>query len=394
MKKAVLSLFVQCILILSIGTVTYAFEPIRVASSVRIPMDSSQRVEFVEALSRFTYESQRGLQHLHNYDTTVWQNRMLIDELSDLSASNVLKDPQFYKAQLVSMVELADSSYRLQIAYIGVHDSTAVLRALVRLRARVKTGQSTYFSADTKFENAAWSHVQCAHICFHSSEPLRQEAALNYTRNIRIYDSLLQADILPTDLYCFETLSDVLSAIGIEYNSDLSGRLRGTSNCVYAGHEYVLSSSGGAAFAPIDPHDLWHARLRRVENMKLVNKAVDEGCAFLLGGSWGLSWESIRNSFRTWRSSRPEINWHDEYVKGTNIAPKGSYPLQVDYMINAYVVREVERRKGFGAVRDLLRCGLRQMGDANYFSALERITGVKESEFHQWIDKLLNEEGY
>jgi hypothetical protein len=40
-------------------------------------------------------------------------------------------------------------------------------------------------------------------------------------------------------------------------------------------------------------------------------------------------------------------------------------------------------------VMTLLSCGRREKGDANYFKALAKITGITENNFNKEIDKLL-----
>ena len=53
-----------------------------------------------------------------------------------------------------------------------------------------------------------------------------------------------------------------------------------------------------ASFENFDPHDLWHTRLSMVISRRAVDHSVDEGCAYLYGGSWGYTWDEILKAFK------------------------------------------------------------------------------------------------
>ena len=54
-----------------------------------------------------------------------------------------------------------------------------------------------------------------------------------------------------------------------------------------------------------DPHDLWHERLRLVMKSEVINRPVDEGCAYLYGGSWGYTWQEIITKFKKYAAKTP-----------------------------------------------------------------------------------------
>jgi hypothetical protein len=77
------------------------------------------------------------------------------------------------------------------------------------------------------------------------------------------------------------------------------------------------------------------------------------------------------------------------YNESKNFDEKSRYPLNVDFVINALLVQKIEKEKGFSYVIELLSCGKKQSGNENYFSALERITGITKADFNSSVWALI-----
>ncbi|HMI62902.1 MAG TPA: hypothetical protein VK518_18420, partial [Puia sp.] len=76
------------------------------------------------------------------------------------------------------------------------------------------------------------------------------------------------------------------------------------------------------------------------------------------------------------------------YKDGTNfVAPPKI--LKISYAINALIIRQLEKEKGFPAVLELLNCGRKENGDANYFAAVRRLTGIDEAGYNEYVWKLV-----
>ncbi len=385
-----------------------AQEPMLVAPTLRIPLDSERTQQLMRALQDFALQcrvEQSGAETTHaetvystnsvtSYalamDTTAWPNRLLLDELRGITESKKYDSKNFYKAQLLNVMPQSDSVCRLQIAYIGIHDSTALVRAMISLQAVfTKSNNSVHLRVDAADGLAQWKTTSIDDVCFHYGSSLDVAAAERYVRNLRYYDSLLQAPRRRLDLYCFDDIAAVLRVYGVDFLIDAAGHSRGSGSTVINDNEIVVTANSSSHFGEVDPHDLWHARLRRVEQANRINHAVDEGCAFLYGGSWGYSWPAIQDSFRLWRHSHPNANWLDEYEHNENIALNKRYPLNLAYLINAYIVQKLQHDQGFAAVRSLLCCGMTEKDNANYFATLKKICGVDRSGFNAWVEGLV-----
>ena len=123
----------------------------------------------------------------------------------------------------------------------------------------------------------------------------------------------------------------------------------------------------------------------------IINRPVDEGCAYLYGGSWGLSWKEILEKFKAYAAARENADWLALYNESANFDEKAAHPLRADFAINALLVQKIEKEKGFAAIMELLSCGKKEADNANYFKALEKITGISKSDFSSTVVKLIKE---
>jgi hypothetical protein len=126
----------------------------------------------------------------------------------------------------------------------------------------------------------------------------------------------------------------------------------------------------------------------------MINKPVDEGCAYLYGGSWGISWSQILKTFKEKVSSNPNTDWLVLFDgKQLNFGDSKEKHLMADYVVNALIVEKLEKEKGFPAVKELLSCGKYEKGNENYFKALEKLTGINKSNFNESVWALIKKSG-
>ena len=47
----------------------------------------------------------------------------------------------------------------------------------------------------------------------------------------------------------------------------------------------------------------------------MINRPVDEGCAYLYGGSWGYTWEEVLTRFKNYLAANPNADWLTLYTE-------------------------------------------------------------------------------
>lgn len=177
--------------------------------------------------------------------------------------------------------------------------------------------------------------------------------------------------------------------MGIDYKSDYNG-IRYDDLSAHYNNMFIEVNAWYDETHRFDLHDLWHDRLHAVVSVDIINRSVDEGCAYLYGGSWGISWDNILTMFKKYAVAHPNADWVKLYMDNINFL-EGPRSLKIAYAINALIVQKIEKEKGFGPVMDLLTCGKREAGEENYFKALEKVTGISKTNFSDAVWALIKQ---
>ncbi len=310
----------------------------------------------------------------------------LTDELNDIKRSETLQNPNFFKAYLENVIFLRDTSCFLQISFLGVKDGEPILRASFNLVAKQHTDHFI-FSSPLQKNIQNWKREQIENITYIFPDSIDRSKASAYARLDSFYNSKLNIPGQQTFFIQADNFPEALHLIGVNYKSDYAGYAY-NSLSDYSKNKRIVISGRMGTFPNYDPHDTWHEKLRTVMNDSVINRPVDEGCAYLFGGSWGFSWFQVLDSFKLYVNQHPDADWLTLYKNGDKFN-MGIYQNGIANILNALLVSKIQQEKGFPAVMTLLSCGRREKGDANYFKALGEITGITEKNFNKEINKLL-----
>ncbi len=378
------------ILLLSFTAAFSQIDTVIVQPSVRLPYDTALRVRLLKDLNGFLAQKEKpNSENTYILKDNLPETSLLLDDMKGMEINKKVKDSHFYKPYLTNVLKIGDSAFTIQFSYMGISDNIPVLRASYRITAQKKNNQF-YFNSPLKHNTALWKSKQIGEYTFYYKNTLNNEKAAEFHRTITSFDKKLKAMILPTDFYCCDSYEEVLQLSGIDYIADYNGFSRNSSFSAENNRILMLDGALTFDFTGFDPHDLFHSRLRKVLSAGIINRPVDEGCAYVYGGSWGTSWDEIKAKFKEFVAKNPNADWLEQYIENKNFV-EGDKPLAVGYMINALLVQKIEKDKGFTAVMELLRCGKKEKGDENYFKALEKITGISKTNFSAEVGKLIKE---
>jgi len=362
---------------------------LNIQSNVLLSRDTIVKKQLLTSLNEFLLQATKP----NNANTFVLPSNLLktsilLDEMKDLGKDNKYKSDTFYKAYLTNVIQINDSNFIIQLSYIGVNESIPILKASFTLLANKKETQF-YFNSPLQQNTISWKVKKIGYTNVYFKSTLNAENAKAYFKMIKDYDKKLNAPNGPTDFYCADNFREVLQLIGIDYKSDYNGYARNAETAKE--NNYTLNVNGmlTSDFTKFDPHDLWHDRLHNVLSTDIINRPVDEGTAYLYGGSWGLSWKEILDRFSTYATANPNSDWFSLYNESKNFDEKGKFPLNVDFAINALIVQKIEKEKGFASVIELLSCGKKEKGNEKYFQVLEKITGISKKNFNDTIRNLI-----
>jgi hypothetical protein len=321
--------------------------------SIALPADSIESKQLLSSLNGFLVAAQKpNEENKFVLPSEKVETYILLDEINGIEKSERFKDDFFYKPYLTNVVPVKDNRYLIQVSYIGVDQSTPLLRASFKFVA-TKSDSTFLFSSNLIRNTKNWQTLTVGNTIFHYQNSINKAKTKEYDKMASVFDAKLKSTNKVTEFYCAENFVDVLSLIGVDYKSDYNGYTENTLSSSMDNKKVIVLGNNSANFNDFDPHDLWHDRLSLVISRRKVNKPIDEACAYLYGGSWGISWKDIFKKFETKIASNKNANWSDYKENPVNFGESQAKHLMVDYVVNALIVQKIEKEKGFEELRTL-----------------------------------------
>jgi hypothetical protein len=364
---------------------------LRMNANIHLPQDSIECKMLISGINDFLLSAQKpNEENKLVLEAEKIETFLLLDEIKGIEKSGKFKDDFFYKPYLTNAVYLEAGQYLIQVSYIGTSENSAMLRASFTFIGH-KGKDSFSFSSPLHSYTKNWKTEKTGNVLFHYQNAINQSKTKEYNQLISLFDKKLKIINNTTELYCSENFPEILKLIGVEYKSDYNGQSENVFNSSFGNKQIIVLGNDNANFSHFDPHDLWHDRLSLVISRGLVNKPVDEGYAYLYGGSWGISWKEIFKEFKEQVVTGKTPNWAE--IKETPIYFKTKgYNNSADYIVNALLVQKIEKEKGFEGVWEFLNCGKYEKGNENYYKSLEKLTGITKANYNVKISELINKE--
>lgn len=380
---------ITLLLITFISLNVFAQTKITIPRYIKMPKDSITKTNIIADLNSFMQEAENE-NTLNKYvlPSQKVETYILVDEFKGAERSQGNK--HFFKPYLNNIVALEKDQYLIQLSHIGVYDSIPYLRTAYNLIAHKKDANFV-FSSPLLANTKRWKSKVFNKTTFFYKDTINLKNVKKYVELSALFDEKLNSTNKTTKIYCAKNRNELLKLIGVDYKLDYNGRQFGTFSTLN-GDEQLIISGRSETFDDFDPHDLWHDRLSLVISRRKVNKPVDEGCAYLYGGSWGLSWETIFKQFMEKVITKKNIDWTYYKENKKNFADNQTEHLMVDYVINALIIQKIEKKKGFKGVWELLNCGVFEKGNDNYYKALNKIIGISKENYNKEVDKLIKKE--
>ncbi|MBD1363463.1 hypothetical protein IDJ77_06545 [Mucilaginibacter sp. ZT4R22] len=382
-----LSAFITCLFLVAAVSGSRAQDGgVIIPKNINLPQDTVSK-QIVIALNGFLSQKEKP-----NKDNSfvlkdeLLETSALLDEMKGIEQNVTLKVADFYRPYLTNVVKQGENRYAVQFSYIGVAGDTPLMRASFKLLAKQVNGRF-YFYSPLRQNTSSWKVKSHGAVSFHYRDTLSFADAKEFIRMVALYNKKLNTN-KPIILYYCTDFLEVQQLLGIEYMADNAGLVSNQLGADENNTDLIING-WSTVKNRFDPHDLFHDRLRTVMSSAIINRPVDEGCAYLYGGSWGKSWPEVSAMFNVYVKDNPGADWLQLYLDGKNYYNDGGKIFKISYMINALIVQKLEKEKGFAAVIELLSCGKKEAGDANYFKALEKLTGINKANFNTEVSKLI-----
>lgn len=364
--------------------------PLRINPSIILPKDSIQSKILISNLNDFLISAQKpNIENKFVLETQKVETFILLDEVNGIEKSKKFKDDYFYKPYLQNIVAVDENKYLIQISYIGVSENNAILVANFEFIAH-KSDKSFLFSSPLTMNTKNWKVEKVGNNVFHYKNTLNKSNTKQFNKLALEFDKKLKSVNKITEFYCCENMTELQKIIGVQYKVDYNSRTSSVWNSSFENKQIIVLGNNNETFNNFDTHDLWHDRLSLVISRRKVNKPIDEACAYLYGGSWGISWEDILNRFKTKVATNKDSNWENYKETQVNFGESQEKHLMIDYVVNALIIKKVEKEKGFDGVWEFLNCGPYEKGNANYYKSLEKLTGITKQNYNEKVWELIN----
>lgn len=359
-------------------------------ATIQLPKDSIESTLLIASLNSFLDAAQApNEENKFVLKSEEIETFILLDEIFDIRKSSKFEDEHFYKPYLINIISIEEGGYLLQLSYIGINENAPLLRANFELIAH-KVNDQFLFSSPLLRNTRNWKTTRVGNTIVHYKDSVNQENILDYEKDAALFDAKLKSIDKIAEFYCCKDLLELLKLIGVEYKLDYNGVAESSFSSKVGDKKLVMLGNNNEHFKSFDPHDLWHARLSLVVPRRSVNHSVDEACAYLYGGSWGISWKAILAQFMTKVASNKNADWAGYKENSVNFGESQAERLMVDYVVNALIVQKLEKEQGFSAVWELLNDGKDEKGNDNYYQVLEKLTGITKSNYNEKVWELVN----
>jgi len=354
-----------------------------------MPKDSLQSVKLLSNLNEFIHELEPNNKRIDkNYRISTLA---LMDDFNGVQKSVKFNDDDFYKPYLNNIVSLSDSTFLVQLSYIGVNNNIPIRRASFDLVA-YQNGSGEYtFSSPLSINTKSWKTKEIENLTVCYKEDLNEESVQAFINKQHEFNKKLGITSNRYLIYCCSNSMEAQKVLGLSNKSDYNGRSNMSMSYNYNDTTIMVTNIFGDSFDHFDAHDLFHWCAAKAVNSETYNHYMVCAGGYVYGGSWGLSWDEIKEKFKTKMLNSSETDWLKLYVERYNFGDSQSKHLLVTQFINALIIEQIEKEKGFSGVMELLNSGNFRKDRVSFFKELDRITGINESNFNTEVKQLFSQ---
>ncbi|MBK5722858.1 hypothetical protein JGH11_18465, partial [Dysgonomonas sp. Marseille-P4677] len=316
------------------------------------------------------------------------ETQILLDEIQGFVNNDTLEFmPHWINCELLP----DKTSYSIQVAYISLSESQPLLRAIFEFIA-YKKDDNFLFASPLKRNTKEWKTKTEGHLIFHYQNNIAENVINQYIKIVNDYDQKLGINPISEFYFCdnCQDMTSLLRLTGITYNMAYNGFSWNMTDFKIQDRIIALYGQNMSRQEIVDPHDVFHGRASIAIPQNLRNHYMVCGCAYVYGGSWGISWDNIKKMFKEKMSSDKNADWQKLYFDRFNFGESQEKHLLVTQFINALIIEKVEKEQGFSAVLKLLSSGNMYKEKDKFFEILKAVTGIDETNFNSEISQLIN----
>lgn len=280
-----------------------------ICHGIKMPADSVAARVVTTTLSLFLRSKAKpNTENAYVLQSEFLPTYCLLDELKGMDDyEGSPKEKDYYQCQLTSMVQMDTDKFLLQISYLSGKGGVASLHGSFRLLAKRVDGKF-YICSPLNQNTGDWKTKTYGLLTCHYKTNSNVNDGKALQAIITAYNQKLGIPNGPVVIYTFNNSIEAQQALGIDYKLEYNG-VKDDWFSDHGNNAAIVLASDPQYPHGFDAHDLWHERLHMVMDRGIINRPVDEGCAYLYGGSWGYSAAEVMAMFKQYAAANPNADW-------------------------------------------------------------------------------------
>jgi hypothetical protein len=294
---------------------------------------------------------------------------------------NNAEGQHYYNPTLLNLYQVTGTQYFISLAFISNVSAGNPVRAIIDFVAVVDSN-GVKFSIPVYYLTRSWKIVKIGNITYHYPDNINISRAKGFDKaNTRI---ALKLGLKPEqfDFYLCNNYQEILHLLGYGYDGESAGSI---SDGYGVDTHTIFSIMHNEDFS----HDTFHYYTAKIRK-NARNSAAEEGIAYSWGNAYYtdehgemISQKQLVPKLKEYLLQHPQASLLELFSKNPMIL---TGQLKVRSLIASLICDEVERKQGIAGIKDLINCG---RGDDNYFTVVNKFTGINTSNFNERVGALL-----
>lgn len=373
---------------------TFSQSNVLINNHFNLIQDTLKRKTLIDVLNQFILDKS-----IKNEDLTIvnpdnkLETWLFLDELRKLQNSKVFSTKYTLMYEVISAESGNKNNFTIHLNCY--YEDKEIKNSVAKIKITILEINSKYLvSSAIKNNLTRWKLKTIENYSFYSEKEIDEKNLRDFIAKNNQLSLNLKENKIPTKVYCSDDIYKAYELFGIDYRRDDS------PDSFFLGIDLATDNSQSAMIVATEKGtlddfsfgSLWKARITEKYPLKNLYTPVLEGYTYINNGYPFYKWEQIWIHFKNAYSVSQKTDWLSLYGTKENFSLP-STPLYLENLINALIIKKIEKEKIFNGVLELLNCGkFDGENQDNYFKTLEKVSEITKANFNEKIDKLITNE--
>lgn len=373
---------------------TFSQSKVLINNNLDVVEDVLKRKKMIDVVSHFILEKSTKNEDLTivNPDNKL-ETWLFLNELRKLQNSKVFSTNYMLMYEVTSAEASNKNNFTIHLNCY--YEDKEIKNSVAKIEIILQEINNKYLvSSAIKNNLPRWESKTIENYNFYFEKEINEKKLRDFIAKNNQLSLNLKEQKIPTKIYCVDDIYKAYELFGIAYKRDYSSNnfFLGIESATDNNQSTMIVATKKGMLDDFSFGSLWKARITEKYPQKNLYVPVLEGYSYINDGHPFYKWEQIWIHFKNAYSVSQKTDWLSLYGTKQNFS-LSSTPLYTENLINAMIIKTIEKEKGFSGVLELLNCGkFDGENQDNYFKTLENVSGITKANFNEKIDKLITSE--